>query len=116
MPQAKRKRIKIKSTIKSTIRIMDGRASREDERVAPGDCSPGAPTDPYVLALEHTVPQNHVCYFEAQLDGFRTRCLRFAASITRTPRKTRSRLPVRLYRTGFSPAEDPMKGFCLNFL
>src|SRR4051794_22510269 len=26
-------------------------------RVAPGGCPPGAPTDPYVLALEHTVPQ-----------------------------------------------------------
>ena len=26
-------------------------------RVAPGRCPPGAPTDPYVLALEHTVPQ-----------------------------------------------------------
>ncbi len=32
------------------------------DRVAPGDCSPGAPTDPYVLALEHTVPQNHDYY------------------------------------------------------
>jgi len=27
-------------------------------RVAPGDCSPGAPTDPYVHTLEHTVPQD----------------------------------------------------------
>src|SRR4026207_928476 len=26
-------------------------------RVAPGGCPPGAPTDPYVLALEHTAPQ-----------------------------------------------------------
>ena len=26
-------------------------------RVAPGGCPPEAPTDPYVLALEHTVPQ-----------------------------------------------------------
>ena len=25
------------------------------DRVAPGRCRPGAPTDPYVLALEHTV-------------------------------------------------------------
>ncbi len=32
------------------------------DRVAPGNCSPGAPTDPYVLALEHTVPQNHDYY------------------------------------------------------
>ena len=27
------------------------------DRVAPGRYLPGAPTDPYVLALEHTVPQ-----------------------------------------------------------
>src|SRR6516164_7034747 len=27
------------------------------DRVAPGRYRPGAPTDPYVLALEHTVPQ-----------------------------------------------------------
>ena len=27
------------------------------DRVAPGRCQPGAPTDPYLLALEHTVPQ-----------------------------------------------------------
>src|SRR6516162_3164514 len=27
------------------------------DRVAPGRYLPGAPTDPYMLALEHTVPQ-----------------------------------------------------------
>ncbi len=27
------------------------------DRVAMGDCSPMAPTDPYVPALEHTVPR-----------------------------------------------------------
>ena len=27
------------------------------DRVAPGRHRPGAPTDPYVLALEHTVPR-----------------------------------------------------------
>lgn len=32
------------------------------DRVAPGNCSPGAPTDPYVLALEHTVPRTS-CYY-----------------------------------------------------
>jgi hypothetical protein len=42
--------------------------------------------------------------FEAQLHGFRTRCLRFAVPVTRTPRKTRFRLLVPRYRTGFSPA------------
>lgn len=52
---------------------------------------------------------------EAQLHGFRTRCLRLAVQVTRTPRKTRSRPPVRLYRTGLSPAKAPLKGFRLNF-
>lgn len=28
-----------------------------DDRVALGRCRPEAPTDPYLLALEHTVPQ-----------------------------------------------------------
>ena len=28
-----------------------------EDRVAPGRRRPGAPTDPYVPALEHTVPQ-----------------------------------------------------------
>ncbi len=27
------------------------------DRVASGRCRPEAPTDPYVLALEHTIPQ-----------------------------------------------------------
>jgi len=35
---------------------------KEGDRVAQGDCSPRAPTDPYVLALEHTVPQDQDCY------------------------------------------------------
>src|SRR5262249_8236023 len=30
---------------------------RESDRVASGRCRPEAPTDPYVLAFEHTVPQ-----------------------------------------------------------
>ena len=28
-----------------------------EDRVAEGNCSPPAPTDPYVPSLEHTVPQ-----------------------------------------------------------
>jgi hypothetical protein len=52
---------------------------------------------------------------EAQLHGFRTRCLRFVVQVTHTPRKTRSRLLVRLYRTGLPPAKAPLKGFRLNF-
>lgn len=52
---------------------------------------------------------------EALWHGFRTRCLRFVVQVTRTPRKTRSRLLVKLCRTGFSPAKAPMKGFNLNF-
>jgi len=34
-----------------------GLAALQAGRVAPGGCPPGAPTDPYVLALEHTVPR-----------------------------------------------------------
>jgi len=34
-----------------------GLSTRETRRVAPGDCSPGAPTDPYVRTLAHTAPQ-----------------------------------------------------------
>src|SRR5262249_54275322 len=32
-------------------------AQRASDRVASGRCRPEAPTDPYVLTLEHTVPQ-----------------------------------------------------------
>ena len=52
---------------------------------------------------------------EAQLHGFRTRYLRFAVQVTHAPRKTRSRLLVKLCRTGISPVEAPTKGFILNF-
>jgi len=48
---------------------------------------------------------------EAQLHGFRTRCLRLVVQVTHTPRKTRFRLLVRLCRTGLSPAKAPLKGF-----
>jgi hypothetical protein len=39
--------------------------------------------------------------FGAELHGFRTRCLRFAARVTPAPRKTRFRLVASLYRAGF---------------
>jgi len=39
----------------------------------------------------------------------------FVMLVTHTSRKTRSRLLVKLYLTGFSPVEVPMKGFTLNF-
>ena len=35
----------------------NGGSLSSTDRVAPGRYLPGAPTDPYVLALEHTVPQ-----------------------------------------------------------
>jgi hypothetical protein len=38
--------------------------------------------------------------FEAQSHGFGTGCLRFAGRVTPTPRKTRFRLPAKLFRTG----------------
>ena len=37
--------------------MSNGEFLRTADRVAPGRYRPGAPTDPYVLALEHTVPQ-----------------------------------------------------------
>ena len=49
--------------------------------------------------------------FEAQSHGVSTRCLRFAESIARLPRKTRFRLLVRLYRTGLITRRVPPKGF-----
>jgi len=52
--------------------------------------------------------------FEAQSHSFGTRCLRFAGQVTPTPRKTRFRLPARLYRTGFTTRRVPTKGFKLT--
>jgi hypothetical protein len=43
-------------------------------------------------------------HFEAQSHGLHARCLRFAAPVTRTPRKTRFRWVASLYRAGFVPA------------
>jgi hypothetical protein len=42
--------------------------------------------------------------FGAQSRGPYARCLRFAATVTRAPRKTRFRLVVHLGRSGFAPA------------
>jgi hypothetical protein len=39
------------------------------DRVAPGRCRPGAPTDPYVLALEHTVHQIRGSLRAVELNG-----------------------------------------------
>ncbi len=38
-------------------RLDDSTSQLAADRVALGDCPPRAPTDPYVPALEHTVPQ-----------------------------------------------------------
>ena len=46
----------------------------------------------------------HQQYFEAQSHGLGLRCLRFAAPVTRTPRKTRYRTVASLIRAGLSPA------------
>jgi len=43
-------------------------------------------------------------HFEAQSHGLYARCLRFAAPVTRSPRKTRFRSVANLYRAGFIPA------------
>ena len=47
---------------------------------------------------------SRIATFEAQSHSFSTGCLRFAGRVTPPPRKTRFRLPARLYRTGFPPA------------
>jgi len=52
--------IKIKSKIK--IKIKNGNLRPLADRVASGDCSPEAPTDPDVPALEHPVPRTS-CYY-----------------------------------------------------
>jgi len=41
--------------------------------------------------------------FEAQSHGLGTRCLRFAAWVAPSRRKTRFRLLAKFYRTGFHP-------------
>jgi hypothetical protein len=41
----------------------------------------------------------------AQSHGLHTRCLRFAAPVARTLRKTRYRLAANLYQAGLAPAE-----------
>ena len=43
-----------------------GSALPAEDQVALGDCSPRAPTDPYVPTLEHTVPQIMVSLREAE--------------------------------------------------
>jgi hypothetical protein len=50
-------------------------------------------------------------HFEAQSHGLHARCLRFAAPVTRTPRKTRFRLGGSLYRAGSYP-----RGFLRHFM
>ncbi len=47
---------------------------------------------------------SRIATFEAQSHSFSAGCLRFAGWVTPPPRKTRFRLPARLYRTGFPPA------------
>jgi hypothetical protein len=54
---------------------------------------------------------SHKAIFGAQSHGFGTRCLRFAGRIAPPPRKTRFRLPARLYRTGLATRRVPLKGF-----
>jgi hypothetical protein len=54
---------------------------------------------------------SHETAFEAQSHGFGTGCLRFAVQVTHTPRKTRFRLPAKLFRTGLTTRRVPSKGF-----
>ena len=54
---------------------------------------------------------SHEANFGAQSHGLGTGCLRFAGWIAPPPRKTRFRLPARLYRTGLATRRVPTKGF-----
>ena len=69
---------------------------RWDRRTLPLRCVGAAP------GIVHD-EGSRIRTFEAQSHGFGTGCLRFAVQVTRTPRKTRFRLLVRLFRTGFYP-------------
>ncbi len=60
---------------------------RASDRVALGRCRPRAPTDPYVLALEHTVPQIMVSLRVRRLNE---RCAREPAGIAGGDAGTRS--------------------------
>ncbi len=81
-------------------------------------CSP-TPVGPthQALAMRRHGPRSvhdegsHMDAFEAQSHGFGTGCLRFAARVTPTPRKTRFRLPAKLFRTGLITRRVPLKGF-----
>jgi len=57
---------------------------------------------------------SRIATFEAQSHSFGTGCLRFAGRVTPTPRKTRFRLPARLYRAGLLTRRVPLKGFKLT--
>ena len=45
------------AVLASGVRLGCQERLRASDRVASGRCRPEAPTDPYVLTLEHTVPQ-----------------------------------------------------------
>ncbi len=72
----------------------------------PGRSGPTRPYSETDAAPEHLNAKgtHDELSFEAQSHGLGTRCLRFAGWITPPPRKTRFRLPARLYRTGLIPA------------
>src|SRR3954468_16125221 len=64
---------------------------------------------------EDNVGSRELNDFGAPWRGPLTRCLRFAAPVARTPRKTRSRLLAKLCRTGLVTRKVPTKGFRLRF-
>jgi hypothetical protein len=55
------------------------------------------------LVTQRRLPR--LCDFGAQLHGLHLRCLRFAAAVTRTPRKTRFRAVANLTRAGLDPQD-----------
>ena len=97
------------------LRHGDSRISRvpaRSPRYMP--CSHQTPVGPEHQAIRRSrccLPQvaqrrlPRLVYFEAQSHGLHLRCLRFAAAVTRTPRKTRFRAVASPTRAGFDPLD-----------
>ena len=64
------------------------------------------PSTPMLPSDAQTTSASRKLHFEALSHSLHTRCLRFAAPVTRRPRKTRFRLLARLCRAGLYPLDS----------
>ena len=111
----RRARVLISRFPNRLLRHGDSRISRvpaRSPRYMP--CSHQTPVGPERQAIRRSrccLPQvaqrrlPRIDYFEAQSHGLHRRCLRFAAAVTRTPRKTRFRAVASPTRAGFDPLD-----------